>query len=264
MKPTLCGSLYDYPKYYDLVFGSDWRAELAFLSNVFETHVPFAVRRLLEPACGTGRLLYRLAKRGYRVGGLDLNPKAVDYCNARCERHGLGRPAWVADMTSFRIGRPVDAAFNMINSFRHLLTEKDAYRHLEAMAKAVRPGGVYVLGLHLTPTRGEPLEGEAWSARRGHLAVTTRMKTIDRDLRRRRERFSMTVDIYTPRRHDRLEEIMVFRTYTARQMTDLIRRSRLWSIAAAYDFTYDIHSPITVGPETEDVVYVLRRENARP
>ena len=41
------------------------------------------MRRLFEPGCGTGRLLVKLAQAGYEVAGNDLNPKAVDYCNAR-------------------------------------------------------------------------------------------------------------------------------------------------------------------------------------
>ena len=61
MPETLRGNLYDYPKYYDLVFGSDWKAEFDFLTGVFAEHADLGrrrgVRRLLEPACGPGRLL---------------------------------------------------------------------------------------------------------------------------------------------------------------------------------------------------------------
>src|SRR5215471_486427 len=83
------GNLYDYPRYYDLVFGSDWKPEFDFLRQVFDKFAGGKVRRVFEPACGTGRLLFRLGQAGYGVSGLDLNPRAVDYCNRRLVRHGL-------------------------------------------------------------------------------------------------------------------------------------------------------------------------------
>ena len=182
MLETIQGNLYDYPKYYDLVYGSDWKAEFDFLEDCFEKHTALEVRRVYEPACGTGRLMIRFAGAGYEVAGVDLNPLAVDYCNDRLERAGFERTAVVGDMCDFTMRQdPIDAAFNTINSFRHLATEKQARQHLECVVHALRPGGIYVLGLHLTPTTGTPIEEESWSARRGNLAVLSRMWVTDRE-----------------------------------------------------------------------------------
>ena len=259
MTETLDGDLYDYPRYYDLVFGSDWKAEFDFLRHCFEQHAGRTVRRLFEPACGTGRLLYRLAKVGYEIGGLDLNPRAIAYCNARLERHGLAPSGWVGDMSEFSLPRVVDASFNTINSFRHLRSERAARAHLQCMADATGAGGLYLIGLHLTPTEGQPMEEESWSARRGHLCVTTRLWTIDRDVRKRCERFGMTYDVYTPTRHFQLEHEVQFRTFTARQFSRLLQSVSAWEVAETYDFSYCTQRPIEVRPDTEDIVYVLRK-----
>ena len=257
---TIAANLYDYPQYYDLIFGSDWKAEFEFLQAVFRQHAQRTVRRVFEPACGTGRLLYRLAKRGYEVSGLDLNEKAVVYCNERLGRHGLPPSATVGDMANFRLPRKVDAAFNMINSFRHMSTELAAHAHLECVSRCLAKGGIYVLGLHLTPTRGEPLEEEEWAARRGNLTIVSHMKTVRRDLRHRIETVRMSFGVYTPTRIFRLIDRIGFRTYTAAQMNDLLHRVPDVSIAATYDFAYRAERPIRVGPATEDVVYVLRKK----
>jgi SAM-dependent methyltransferase len=255
---TITGAnLYDFPKYYDLIFGSDWKAELQFLLAVFEKHARRRVHRVFEPACGTGRLLYRLGKAGYAVSGIDLNEQAVEYCNRRLARHGLPPSAAVGDMTDFRLPRKVDAAFNMINSFRHLASERAARSHLECIARALAKGGVYVLGLHLTPTRGDPTEEEEWSARRGNLTVISQLRTVERDLRRRNEAVHMSFGIYTPSRTFRLTGRADFRTYTARQIHGLFRKVPSLSVAATYDFAYRPDLPVAVGPNTEDVVYVL-------
>jgi len=250
--------IYDYPKYYDLLFGSDWKAEFDFLQACFRKHARRKVRRLFEPACGTGRLLMKFAAAGYEVSGNDLNAKAVKYCNARLVRHGFSPAAAVGDMSDFRLRRKADAAFCTINSFRHLPSQQAAENHLRCVAAALRSGGLYVLGLHLTPGRIRPGDEESWSARRGNLAVLSHMWSIGVDRRRRRERVGMTVDVYTPCRQFRLTEEMVFRTYTAVQFSRLLRRIRRLELVETYDFTYDAQRPVRVDSKTEDVVYVLR------
>ena len=253
------GSLYDYPRYYDLVFGSDWKAEFDFLIECFDRLAGRQVRRVFEPACGTGRLLYRLAKSGYEVSGLDLNPHAVDYCNQRLRRHGFPQSVVLGDMADFRLRRKADVAFNMINSFRHLTSAKSARDHLQCMARALARGGLYVLGLHLTPTAGRPTNEESWSARRGHLGVNTHMITTERDLPRRIERCCMTYDVHTPTQWSQLIDEIVFRTYTATQFQRLLAEVPEFETVATYDFYYSFDEPIQVDRRTEDVVYILRR-----
>ena len=261
MLETIQGNLYDYPKYYDLVYGSDWKAEFDFLEDCFEKHTDQVVRRIYEPACGTGRLMIRFAGAGYEVAGVDLNSLAVDYCNDRLERAGFERSAVVGDMCDFTCDEPIDAAFNTINSFRHLATEKQAHQHLECVLKALRPGGIYVLGLHLTPTAGTPLEEESWSARRGNLAVLSRMWVTDRDLKNRLEHVGMSFDVYTPTQQFRIEDEISFRTYTAQQMEKLLSGIAGFEISAVYDFAYDADHPIEIGPNTEDVIYILKKRD---
>jgi SAM-dependent methyltransferase len=255
--PTTEASLYDFPKYYDLVYGSDWKPEFDFLIKCFDKHVDSKVKRLFEPACGTGRLLVKFAAAGYKVGGLDLNPKAIKFCNDRLARAGFPQSTFVGDMCDFTLPKPVDAAFNTINSFRHLAIEQQAKDHLRAVANCLLPGGIYVLGLHLTPTSVEPMQQESWSARRGNLAVLSRLWVIDCNPRKRREEVGMSFDVYTPTKQFRIEDRVVFRTYSASQMKTLIEASDL-EIVETYDFGYDINAPIKVTTATEDVVYVLR------
>jgi SAM-dependent methyltransferase len=253
------GNIYDYPKYYDVLFGSDSKAEYDFLLACFEKHALRPVRRLFEPACGTGRLLVKFARAGYEVSGNDLNPRAVAYCNARLVRHGFAPAAVLGDMADFRLRPKVDAAYNTINSFPHLPSERAAQRHLECVARALAKGGLYVLGFHLTPTRGRAWQGESWSARRGHLSVISEMRSIRVDRRRRREHVALAFNVYTPTRQLRLEDEFVFRTYTAGQFQRLLNRITDLEAVETYDFAYNVRGPIRVTADTQDVVYVLRK-----
>lgn len=260
---TRTESIYDHPKYYDLVFGADCAAETKFILACAERFSKRAARRFFEPACGTGRLLFALAKRGFEVGGLDLNPKAVAFCHQRLQRHGLAATVTVDDMSEFRVARRYDVGFNTINSFRHLATEKQAHGHLECMGRAISEGGLYLLGVHLTPTDAAPSDGESWSARRGHLSINTHMWAVERDAKRRVERYGIRFDVHSPSRSFRIEDELVLRSYTAPQMERLIRSSECWECVETFDFHYQIDEPIEVDATSEDVVYVLRKRRAR-
>jgi len=257
--PTEQANLYDYPQYYDLIFASDWKAEFRFLQQCIAKHAQRTVQRMFEPACGTGRLLIKLAAAGFEVSGNDLNQRAIAFCNKRLRRHGFPATAVVGDMSSFRLPRRVDAAYNMINSFRHLPSEQMALDHLQCVERSLAKGGLYILGLHLTPTRGARVEDERWVARRGSLTVESYMWSKQLDLRRRQERLGMSFDVRTPTRTRRIVDEMIYRTYTAAQMHRLLDKLSALRVVATYDFLYDIDAPIDVGPESEDVVYVLEK-----
>ncbi|OYP33838.1 class I SAM-dependent methyltransferase [Rhodopirellula sp. MGV] len=253
-------SIYDHPKYYDLVFGADCAAETKFILGCAQLYLSKPAKRFFEPACGTGRLIYHLARKGYDVDGLDLNPKAIEFCNERFEKHGYDFRAFVADMSDFKVKRKFDVAFNTINSFRHLPTEAAARGHMDSMAGAVRVGGLYLLGVHLTPTKAEPSDGESWSARRGYLTVNTHMWTNDRNPKKRVERYGIRFDIHKPSGSFRINDELVLRSYTRKQMDQLISQNGKWETVATYDFGYDLADPIEVDDATEDVVYVLKRK----
>lgn len=265
---TINGSIYDWPKYYDIVYGSDWRAESDFINHCLREFGPARKAKsrgwnLFEPACGTGRLLVRLAKQGHTVSGLDLNPAAVDFCNERLRKAGFRPSAIVGDMARFRLPAPVDAAFNTISSFRHLSTDALALAHLKCMADALRPGGIYLLGLHLTPTDARPDDSEHWSVRRGHLQANIRMRLRERDMAKRLERFAIQLDVYTPTKHFRLNDELKFRTWTASQFQNLLKKVPALTVASTFDFSYDIDNPCDIDGTTQDVVFVLKKSKGR-
>ena len=163
----------------------------------------------------------------------------------------------MGDMRNFRFRRKFDAAFNLINSFRHLTTGRGAVSHLRCVAGALRRNGIYVLGLHLTPTSRVPASKEVWEARRGSLSLKSCMWTIDRDLRQRKERLGFSYTVRMPSRQFRVASELVFRTYTVNQFTRMIRNSGVFETTAVYDFGFKGEQKL--GPDTEDAVVVLRK-----
>src|SRR5947207_11371572 len=152
---------------------------------------------LLGPAacwslvCGTGRLITELATRGYELSGFDVSQPALRYLRRRLTRFRLYAEIFEAEMSNFRIGQPADAAYCLINTFRYLLTEQAARGHLECIACSLRPGGIYVLGLHLLASGGDKEDSGCWTQRRCKTKVTVTARLLRTDRRRRIEEFQL-------------------------------------------------------------------------
>jgi len=121
----------------------------------------------LDPACGSGRLITEFAARGYQATGFDLSRPALSYLRRRLAWRRLPAETFEAEMSDFRLGQPVDVAYCTVSTFRHLLTEQVARSHLECIVDSLRPGGIYVLGLHLLPLNVNKDGTKRWTERRG-------------------------------------------------------------------------------------------------
>ncbi len=262
----ILGSIYDHPKLYDVLFSDNGGAEIDFLLACSRRYgIGKRVSRYFEPACGTGRLLWRLGKAGQEISGLDLNPGAVDFCNRRLRRHLLPELAIVGDMTHFSLAdlsqkKPFDIAFNFVSSFLHLLDDASALAHLEAIADALSPGGIYLLGFHLWP-RGETCcAQESWSVRRGRLAVHSRLARTAIDRRKRIETVEFRVEATTPKKRYEVIDTFPLRLWTVATFQHLLEKSDRFDVLETFDFDFDMTRPVRVDSKTEDVVYVLRKK----
>src|SRR6266480_6524921 len=182
----LVANCYDYPQYYDIAFQAYTRREADFVEAACRKYCSFDVRRLLEPACGSGRLITELTARGYQMTGFDLSQPALSYLRRRLGRRRLHAETFEAEMSDFRLDKPVDAAYCTVNTFRHLLTEQAARGHLECIARSLRPGGIYILGLHLLSDVDDD-DPKRWTQQRGKTKVTVTLRVLRTDHRRRIE-----------------------------------------------------------------------------
>jgi SAM-dependent methyltransferase len=163
--------LYGAPRLYEIAFDLNRKAEVDFLVHCFRRFARRRVRRVLDIACGTGPHLLRLAARGYRMTGLDLSPRNIEFLRERARQKGFHPSLIVDDMTDFRLSGPADAAICMQDSQGHLLTNEQIVAHLRAVARAVAPGGLYVFDRYMASSWTNPARSWRWCRRRGHLVV---------------------------------------------------------------------------------------------
>ena len=144
---------YETPRYYDIVFDRGTAEEVDFLETALREHGPRNGWRVLEPACGTGRLSVEFARRGYDVTGFDDSPSMLAYAKRRSRN--LPVRLFRDQLERFRVPGRFDLVHCLLGSFKYLLTERG--QEDQRYAKMYhRP-----LARQLTSTTGEIL----WASR---------------------------------------------------------------------------------------------------
>ena len=133
---------------YDLAFSyRDYDAEVAFLARVFSRHARRPLVSFLEVAAGPGRHALSMARRGTRAAALDLAPEMLALGARLAAEQGLAVEGIAGDMRCFELAAPVDCAASMLCSASYLVSDTALDCHLDCMARAVAPGGLYILEL---------------------------------------------------------------------------------------------------------------------
>ena len=258
-KAELEKSWYDYPHYYDVGFREDTPREAKFFEKAFAKYIPGKVKRVFEPGCGSGRLVVEMAERGFQVTGLDLNQPALDYCKQQLDKKGLKATLVKGDMTAFELKRPADAAFNTINTFRHLLSEEDAVKHLKCVAANLRPGGIYILGLHLLPTGGDFYGSEKWKAKEGRTQINYSLTVVDSLPKQRHEKLRITMTIKKGKSVVRVSDHFTLRLYNYRNIKTLFTQVPELVLRDVFDFWYEIDEPQKLDGNIADSVFILQK-----
>lgn len=94
--------------------------------------------RVLDLGCGSGNLVYELARSGYCVVGVDTNRDAVRFARDRCR--GLAAVFAVSDAVQLPFRRDLFDVITMVEVIEHL-SEKATKQMLGELHRVTRPGG---------------------------------------------------------------------------------------------------------------------------
>lgn len=238
--------IYTLPHFYDVLHGPDTQKDVRGLMKIARKYGPKAERApvWLEPACGSGRYLRLAAADGCKTYGFDLEPGMVAYAVEQAKIEGVAAKSnyFVADMRSFDEGRKipkVDFAFNLINTIRHLNSDRAVLDHFEAMARVLRPDGVYVVGMSMCAYGYEPETEDVWKGKRDGVQVLQNITYIPAaggtGAGARTERVISHLTVTTGRGKaaavQHFDSTYGLRSYDLREWGTLIEKSALTAIA---------------------------------
>jgi SAM-dependent methyltransferase len=131
-------------------------------------------RAVLDLCSGPGRCSVELAKRGFRVTGVDRTRFLMNKAKARAKAANV-KVEWVAsDMRDFVRPGAFDLALSLFTSFGYFDEKSEDRRVLRNVFESLKPGGVFVMELNgkerlakiFQPTTSQRLPGGGWLVER--------------------------------------------------------------------------------------------------
>lgn len=144
-EPNWWKSFYDDTPFYLYLERNDpaeLEATLRFLTNVLQVSPG---DRLFDQCCGMGSVSIPLAKRGYRMVGVDLCDGFIKRANGDIAGGALEAEFYVGDAFEFVPEEPCDGAFNWYTSFGYSAKDSENIRMLQRAYESLKPGAWFAL-----------------------------------------------------------------------------------------------------------------------
>lgn len=139
-------------RYYDALYAwKDYVGEAEKLHAIVQERRP-AARTLLDVACGTGKHLALLRKRGYDVEGVELDPEMLKLARERLPDVALHK----GDMLDFDLGRTFDMVTCLFSSIAYAATVENLHRAVASLARHASPDGLVIVEPFFTPDEWQP------------------------------------------------------------------------------------------------------------
>ncbi len=106
--------------------------------------------KVLEPACGNGRILVPIFNAGIDIEGFDLSEDMLKTLTSYIEDHKLALNVWHDDMTTFQTNHQYEAIVLPAGSFMLLNTENLAKKALNRFYEVLHPGGKLFIDIYLS------------------------------------------------------------------------------------------------------------------
>jgi SAM-dependent methyltransferase len=205
------------PDWYRDFFGREWldlatqqfapertQAQVDFILEVAGL-APGAV--VLDLCCGHGRHSIELAKRGYHVVGLDISELSLELARATAADAGVAVEFIRGDMRDIPYQAQFDLVINLYTAFGYLESQAEDQKVLQAVAKALKPGGRFFIDTINQAWLMRHFEARGWSELEDGVIM---LEDREFDLRTGRNNVTWMMLFPDGRRHDQSHSLRVY------------------------------------------------------
>jgi SAM-dependent methyltransferase len=184
-----------YAQSYDAFYAAkDYAAECDLLERAFKKFGTGAIESVLDLGCGTGGHAIPLARRGYKVTGVDRSADMLARAREKVGGGAQGPDFREGDVRSFDLGKTFDAAAMMFAVLGYQVENGDVLTTLRAVARHLRPGGLFAFDVWYGPAVLRDPPGErARTFRDGDREI---IRVVRGELDEARHRVSVRYDLW--------------------------------------------------------------------
>ncbi len=143
--------------------------------DLYSNYAELSGGRILELACGSGRVLLPLAQEGYELTGVDSSTEMLAIARQRLQEEGLlSRCRLVQqDIGALALEQMFRLAFIALGSFAHITTRTAQQNTLAGIRTHLSPGATFILDISNADARymedlsGQLLHQGTWQAENG-------------------------------------------------------------------------------------------------
>jgi len=135
-----------FAEYYDLTYRNmlDYEKDCNILEKIFRKFLKRKPESILDIGCGTGSHALILAKRGYRLDGIDISETMIRKARAKERGLRLNVKFHVQDMQEMRLKRQFDCAISMFGALGYVHTYNGLVNVLSGLRQHLNDDGLFV------------------------------------------------------------------------------------------------------------------------
>jgi len=156
-----------------------WEMAPVQVEKILDLMKPPPGAQILDLCCGVGRHSVELARRGYRVTGVDRTERYLDTAVARAEAEKLAIKFVREDMRTFRRPDTFDAVTNLFTSFGYFDNPDDDRRILDNIHHSLKKGGCLLMELEGKEILAKKFQPRDWLEKDGVFFLQER-EPVDR------------------------------------------------------------------------------------
>ena len=138
----------------------DYEATVEFYMEILRRE-GVAPRTVVDLACGTGSVTEILARKGYRVTGVDMSEEMLT--EAAMKTMDMDQPPMYSCqlLQDLRLPRGVDMAVCALDSLDYILDPADCKEAIRRAYKALNPGGIFIFDVN-TPEKLRAMDDQVF------------------------------------------------------------------------------------------------------
>ncbi|HEY4552733.1 MAG TPA: class I SAM-dependent methyltransferase, partial [Bacillaceae bacterium] len=150
---------------------------------------------IIDIACGTGRAAIPLARKGYRLMGVDAHLGMLNEAKRKASREGLHIEWAEQDCSALNVPITSPLVYSVGNSFQHFLTNEAQDGLLTSVNRHLKTGGIFIFDTRF-PSAEELLQPSTEEYWRSYTDPGKKLK----------------VDVYTISRYEALAQVQHYTT----------------------------------------------------
>jgi len=170
--------------------------------------------RVLDLGCGVGRHSLELARRGFKVTGVDRTKSYLKQAREKAEKEKLDIELVQSDMRAFRRPGAFDAVINLFTTFGYFEDINDDRKVIANVYDSLKPGGTFIMDTLGKETLAKVFQKRTWEELDG--TIVLQEHTISQNWSWMQNRWIML------RGNERIENTISHRLYAATELAALL------------------------------------------